>query len=281
MERKKGFLIIDEFERVEKVYNKGRYCVDWFTDGQNEYLFKKYDYLPVLNSYREKIYAKLATKLGMKNVGYDLAVYRGTYGVITKNCTNCETISMDQVIDNYKKKNSITSIFSEFLFNVQDLDNILTYLYGKESNYNRVEMHRNVMLYFYYQILSANMDLCSVNMSMEKSTFRLLPLYDFGSCGFVDLKNSSGDFFHFVFSNSRFLNYLLSALRDFLNYANPCEVEEFCMYLQTGLQISYASFIEEIEEETNIFIPDEVKSLVLKIANHFQNLDEEIQSFHR
>lgn len=109
MERKDGFLVIDDFDRIEKEYYKGRHCVGWFTDGQNDFLFKKYDYNTILNCYRELVYAKLATKLGMKNVGYDLAIYRGVYGVITKNCTSYETISMEQIINNYQKK-----IFSFF-----------------------------------------------------------------------------------------------------------------------------------------------------------------------
>lgn len=157
------------------------------------------------------------------------------------------------------------------------MDKILKNLYGNEPNYNAEEMHRNLMLYFHFQILSANPDLCSVNIDMEKCVFQLLPLYDFGSCGLVELRNTLGYSFHLQFSNEKFLNYPLSVLQDFLKHAKLDDIQEFQRYLEEGMSLSFNNFLEELEEEKNTFIPTEVRKLIFTIPKHFQNIQESIQ----
>lgn len=66
------------------------------------YLFKHYG--TTLSCYRELVYSRLATKIGIPNVGYDLAIYQGKRGVITKRCIKEIPLSMKAILTDYAKE---------------------------------------------------------------------------------------------------------------------------------------------------------------------------------
>ena len=75
MERKDGFLVIDDYKKLpsDDCISRGVYASCWL-QGKETYLFKHYG--TTLSCYRELVYSRLATKIGISNVGYDLAIYQ-------------------------------------------------------------------------------------------------------------------------------------------------------------------------------------------------------------
>lgn len=81
MERKKGYLAIDDLQKLEiNVEDIGGSCEGWYTDGEKEYLFKLEENIM---AYNELFYSILLRKIGLKTVEYDLAIKGKQKGVIT------------------------------------------------------------------------------------------------------------------------------------------------------------------------------------------------------
>ncbi len=283
MERKNGFLIVDDYKELpdDECIIRGRYADCWL-ENKEIYLFKKY--LNVLTCYREVIFSRFATKIGIPNVGYDLASRYGKLGVITKKCTEEIPTSMKQLLFEYikenfaNKKQEMFSNFYPILFNVETIENILKERYKDKKNFIFQEVHEDLMTKFISQFLLANCDLNTKNLDFEESKGKFLPLYDFGSCGIVHLKQWKGE--ENVFSlkwiyTEDTQEHPKKTLQTFLNTADSSEVDLFKMYLEKACAVSLDDLFEELESEMHAFFPNEAKMLQRRIEFHLNDLQKQ------
>ena len=83
IENKNNFLQ-NQQKNSEKIDKKstGFFSVGWYTDGTDEYLFKREE---ELNAYRELFYSRVLKQLGLLVAEYDLAILDNQKGIISKN----------------------------------------------------------------------------------------------------------------------------------------------------------------------------------------------------
>lgn len=273
MERKNGFLIVDDYKKLpnDACISRGVYANCWL-ENQDTYLFKSY--AKSLDCYREVVYSRIATKIGIPNVGYDLASYKGNLGVITKKCTNEVPISMEEILAFVEKVISNFFNHSPFsLLNIETIDYIMEQRYQKKENFLLEEFHKDLLIKFISSILFANYDLNANNLDFIESICKLLPLYDFGNCGKIQFSGFKGGYNFFCLK--RFFTDDISehpniTLQTFLKRAPKWEVDLFYEYLEKSCSLSLDDMYVEIESDFGTFMPSDVLILKKSIANDFQ-----------
>ena len=276
MERKNGFLIIDDYKKLpsDDCISRGVYASCWLED-KDIYLFKHYGTL--LSCYRELIYSFFATKIGILNVGYDLASYRGKKGVITKKCTKETPLSLKLFLLEHLKEQYTTldeEIMYRKLFRVDTILSLLQNKYKENCAFIFKEVHKDLLIKFISSVLFANPDLNAKNLDFNESFCQFLPLYDFGSCGrgidYNDFKGGENYFSLKWIGTEDIEEHPAVTLKNFLKCAEVWEVELFKEYLEYACTSSMKELQEEIENAIGIFLPEGAQSLKRDITKHLQ-----------
>lgn len=280
MERENGFLVMDDYKRLLDRSN-GRNFYGWFETDEGIFLFKTGR---ILSCYKEIIYSKLALQVGVPTVGYDLAIHKGSKGVITKKCTKNKPITLKQILSNFleedltyyqklvwdKQLGTYDDCYA--LFDVESISRVLNHVYKDHPNYIEEQIEQNLFIRFIFQILFANNDLGAENLELEEDNLQFLPLYDFENCDCVHYESFKGGYNFFLLK--RFNTYDIKehpniTLKTFLERADRKEVETFKMYLEKLQAVSLNRLFKSIEEETGAKMPEECQQLKRKITQNF------------
>ncbi len=268
MERKDGFLVIDDYKKLpdDDCISRGVYANCWLED-KDIFLFKHYG--TILSCYRELVYSRFATKIEIPNVGYDLAVYKGKKGVITKRCTKNNPLSIKNLLMDYlvNYKNCEKETLYYRMLNIDTLLSLLKNRYKENTSFVFDKVYQNLLIKFISSILFANPDLNAKNLDFDEEICQFLLLYDFGSCGrdinYNDFKGGEN-----YFTLKRFFTYDTkehpkTTLEKFLKRADTWEVELFYEYLERACTCS-----KEIESDLGVFLPLGAQSLKKDIVKH-------------
>ena len=197
IKRKNGFLDLDSHFKnkdIKKFVKKSSYNDNhrWIIIGENLYYFKP-AYFPT----KELVASRLAKEVGFDTVLYDLALYNGKYGVISKSFKRegYKYVPMNKILNKFYQDNpglnyemglkkdweSKTPTPSlKYMTNLMTFWQALEYYFGKEQQEDiKVIMDELVRRYFFYIIIN-NFDNLSRNFEIEisKTGIKLAPMYD-------------------------------------------------------------------------------------------------------
>ena len=278
MERRNGFLIVDDYKKLpdDECVKRGRHVECWL-ENKEVYLFKSYP--NVLSCYKEVVFSRFATKIGIPNVGYDLASRYGKFGVITKKCTEEIPISIKKLILEYIKIHNL-DIRKNYpkLLNIDSIEQILKEKYKEKKNFSIQNNHKDLIIKYISQFLLANCDINYKNLDFEEEKGKFLLLYDFGSCGTIQMEQGKGreNFFSLkrFYTENKEENPKI-ALQTFLNNADRSEVYLFKMYLENACTVSLNDFFAELNSEISAFFPTETEILQRRIELHLNDLQKQ------
>lgn len=289
MNRINGYRNIGEYQKVNKKVEESLYAKAWYTDGKEEYLFKKEGYL---TAYKELFYSIFLRYLNMSSVEIDLAVLGRNFGIISKNYnpTHFPCYSIEYILDKYwteiirrineEQQYHLVKILSyEQCYNLKRLPEIIGWFLNKHHLKFGKEIYNECLKQFIVQIIGGNIDLRAQNMEIyieEKAKFS--PFYDFGSYGEINLKKHHN--FPFRFQNRPMLEGEKvspeKTIRNFLKNANKEDIEMFKEYLELAKIAGSKTDIifREMQEQISQEIPDKLK-LILKnrLVNNIENMD--------
>lgn len=286
MKRVNGFLNIDGYfiknyktkypkELISKI-DDNHYTIN--IDGTNCF-FKKTKY-----PYTELIAYELATYLGIEATPYDLALFQNMYGVISKDFkkANCEYVSGQDILFKYARmaKNIkslenmglISNEYNQFPENAPysyNINNLEVIWQALDQRYNGSEDIKSVMnqivLYFIFNILSAQSDGMAQNWVLEESdTVKMVPLFDNELCFKIDSKNGYPKLnlctnFNDVGKGS------YKILDEFLKVSSTEYIELFiCKYKMLSLD-SFLEILQRVEEKIECVIPEKIKKEYIDI----------------
>lgn len=278
MERRNGFLIVDDYKKLpdDECVKRGRHVECWL-ENKEVYLFKSYP--DVLSCYKEVVFSRFATKIGIPNVGYDLASRYGKLGVITKKCTEEVPTSIKKLILEYIKIHNL-DIRKNYpkLLNITSIEKILKEKYKEKKNFSIQDNHKDLIIKYISQFLLANGDITDKNLDFEEKKGKFIQLYDFGSCGTIQMEQGKGreNFFSLkrFYTENKEENPKI-ALQTFLNNADRSEVYLFKMYLENACTVSLNDFFAELNSEISAFFPIETEILQRRIELHLNDLQKQ------
>ncbi len=281
MKKVKGYYVLDNLKKMDKEI-MGFFSNGWYTDGVNEYLFKREI---GMRAYNELFYSKLLQQLGLKAAEYDLAVLGNERGVISKNynVVGNLTVTVEEVLAKYIKEDTILERRREQkkLYNLENLPGIIR-KYCQERNwlYNE-KLEEDLLLQFIIQIILGNGDLQSRNIEIqydeERQQLNLSPFYDLAYYGDIDVYNESGWSaltYHFL---EKYYEPVEDArpfrvIKNFLKKADRKHVELLREYLERLEQIDLARIIMEIEERTENVMENESYHLLFSLKRNLKDV---------
>lgn len=257
MERKNGYIVIDDWKKIKRKIN-GEFAKGWFTDGINEYIYKMG--LTELERYKELFYALIIRELGLKSPENDLAKRKNSLGIISKNYNpkHNESYMLEEILPNNQK------------YNLRDLPNeIAKFCIQKDWKYSLENIKENLLTQFIIQIILGNWDLESRNMEIEydkeKKETLFSPFYDFTFYGYIDFYNKEECY---AFCDQNYNNIkerkAKNSFENFLNHASSSEIELLKMYFEKFKRISLTKNIRTIGEKTEKEVPIEIKYELIK-----------------
>lgn len=256
MQRINGYLNMGELKKLNKEIAPSLYAKSWYTDGENEYLFKlENNYI----AYKELFYSHFMKRVGFPCVEVDLAVIGNKFGIMTKNynLNHLQVYSVQKILDKYwdeiirqineeHKHFLIPTVYNAYEFNLKRLPNIIDVFLIENEN-----------------VKNPNMEII-----IEEEKTRFSPLFDFGGYGEIS-------FYRKKIVPYRFQNQIIKegeivspkeTLKRFLKTANKQEIEIFREYLEKAREetTKINEIEQEIEEKIGIFLPDDITSYVRK-----------------
>lgn len=279
MERENGYLIIDGFQRINRVPPYlGDFCDGWYTDGYSNNLFKLQD---ILMSYRELFYPFILQKLKIPTVKNDLAKRENSYGILSKDYTanklNVRNVAF--IIYDYYKHFKLETV----PYYVIGLKNALVW-YCMINNFVFDEQSKKELLErFIMQILLGNSDLKASNMETytENSVLRFSPCYDFGLCGTIDLKNTDKKGYKLQYKMLDNYDKIPAkvTIEYFLTHAQKREIELFKEYLTSIQKIYVDDIFELIKEQTKYNVPEGVQIVLKKeLKENLENINSIVKN---
>lgn len=280
MQRINGYLNMGELKKLNKEIAPSLYAKSWYTDGENEYLFKlENNYI----AYKELFYSHFMKRVGFPCVEVDLAMIGNKFGIMTKNynLNHLQVYSVQKILDKYwdeiirqineeHKHFLIPTVYNAYEFNLKRLPNIIDVFLIENENVKNPNTENGCLLQFIAQVIGSNTDLRATNMEIiieeEKAIFS--PLFDFGGYGEIS-------FYRKKIVPYRFQNQIIKegeivspkeTLKRFLKTANKQEIEIFREYLEKAREetTKINEIEQEIEEKIGIFLPDDITSYVRK-----------------
>lgn len=187
MERKDGFIVLDEQQEIkrhqmqERDYGSNDHL--WFSIDGKEYFYKQYK--DVSKCYNELFCEEIAKALNISTATYDLAMYNGKTGIISKNYnpTHQNEIHILTLIkETYQNADMYFSMPKKFS-NLETIWNVLEYHYFNHPH--RQEIVKNIMKgvvdSFILQLCTGNTDLHARNLVIiEDENPHLAPNFDYG-----------------------------------------------------------------------------------------------------
>ena len=266
MKRSNGFLLLDDEKMISFRDFSNSY---WFILNNVKYFFKKCDTLNTC--YSELFFSELAKCLLIPTVSYDLAIYSGMYGVISKNFnTNCaKEVYLEEILKKFYNEvivnNQDDFINEMFLENTHNLDDIwlaLDYYYAdKDVVKNLMEQ---IVDSFILQICTGNRDMHYKNLViLEDEEIHLAPNFDYGLCGHVVFEEGVRENYNLQVSPLVFSlkNTPKVTILDFFNLSSSEYKERFIE--KVNLMPDGSFIIENIERRIGVSIHSEIKESLL------------------
>lgn len=248
MERKNGYLILDDLKQIEKE-KSGHHICFWFSDKEQEYFFKVVNQKAQL---KELFYSTLLLENGYDAAKCDLATFQNQQGIVspTLNPNNFPSFTLEKIIDKYLKTDKYKN---QKLYNLEKINELLE-LEAKDQNcfYSNIQKRR-LLLYFIMQILLGNSDLRSSNLEiMIKNEIVLFPFYDFELCGEITLKlyEYFKNYLLKYDSKNRYRETPLMTLQIFLEEGSREEIEYFRENLSILRSVKPHKIFKICEEKT-------------------------------
>ena len=176
-----GFVILDDSKEIQNnLINKGRKAKTWLSFEGNSYLFKtdasNYEIWAELLSY------ELGKQCKLDMAEYDLGIYKGQYGVISKNFLNQDEFIMSgevmlefaQKIMYDNNKDKVTNSIEDIIGLLKKLSAIL------ENKYSNDKIVEPLIKMWAFDGLIMESDRNPSNWSIieKNNEFRLSPMYD-------------------------------------------------------------------------------------------------------
>ncbi len=187
MKRKDGFIILDEQQEItrpqdqERDYGSNEHL--WFSINGEEYFYKQYQDLSAC--YTELFCEEIAKSLNIPTATYDLAIYKGQTGIISKNYnpTHKNEVHILTLIKEIYKNKDMAHNMPKKVSNLETIWNVLEYHYF--DNPHRHEIVENIMKgvvdSFILQLCTGNTDLHVRNLVIiEDENPHLAPNFDYG-----------------------------------------------------------------------------------------------------
>ena len=278
MERRNGFLLLKNYKLLDKEVNQG--CsyfyntsfLQWMEIENEEYLFKS-GITPYVN-FSELLGEQIALSVDIPTVHYDLAKYKGKFGVISNNYNpdHKKEVLLSYILEKYFSQVICSGqidydgiIFSNQLHNLENIWAALEYYYNDNKNKQHIvsSLMFQIIDSFILQILQGNADLHSGNIVILDGELPCLAAnFDYGQIGLIDLTSSL----------------------DVNNY--KMDVTTFSFYKQYSPQKTIKNFLEISDPLFQYYffrkvemLPD-IEYLIEKIEIQIQNkLDENIRDY--
>lgn len=257
-----GRIILDNFYKQDK-YIEGRKDKIWLSDGKDLYLFKT----GAINYevYAELISSELAKQAGLEAATYDLAIYKGETGVVTKSFLKKGDliVSGADILKDGEKLAKINNIDIPMGYNA--LDCIISSLNLRYSFINIEEIVTSLIKLWCFDILISESDRNSTNWGIisNREGIKIAPVYDSSTMAF--LNNDISTYMNRMYSYDTLIR-LLDAIKISMSYKKELEnksiLEQFSMLCQENLvfvenimdsllQIDVDLAIKNIEERHN------------------------------
>lgn len=253
MKRKNGYIILKDYQVIsEKSEWSLGSIYEWIRMDGKEYMYKAEKEEDAL---RELFWSFVLERIKVDHISYDLAIYDGTTGVISKNYNeNNNIILLYEIIEEYQKQSSYHS------FNIQQLKQIFTWYFQHQ---NRTNLIAGSTLQFIIQILCGNTDLHSRNFTIKNETIPAVgPLFDYGDYGKIDWNGKNNTFI--LKANPIATNNPTLIFKNFLCSAKPNEMKLFYHYLQQMKKINANHLLEQIEESIKRILEEDIKKTLTR-----------------
>ncbi len=286
MERKKGYLIIDDLQKLEiNVEDIGGSCEGWYTDGEKKYLFKLEENIM---AYNELFYSILLRKIGLKTVEYDLAMKGKQKGVITTNYkTNpCPSFTVEDIFKECIPFQDERR-YSYYLEKI--VETIRVFCKQRHFKYGGGVLEKDILTQYAIQILLGNRDLRATNMEFYfENKLKMAPFYDFGYYGYInpvletnqnnnenrDCEEKPKQTYRLSYNR---VTYSLSAAQEFayfLKKGKRKEIVLFKEYLERLKEVNLNGILKEIKEQTEHNIPKQTKEILLyQVTSNLEDIE--------
>lgn len=285
MKRINGFLDIDDYFLTKESNDdikEGNNGVDyWINIDGTEYYFKLTE-----NPYIELICYEIAKFLGINAAFYDLAIFKGVKGVISKSyCRDgCNYVSGNQILKDYlRKKNNIQYLKQMGLkeknvyLNIylpRDINNLEVIWQAIEERYADLKIDidinkimNDIILLFIFNILTCQNDGMPQNWELEESEngVSLVPVFDNEFClklndfGVASCKLTTN------FNDNYQNNYLI--IEEFLKISS---IEYINLFLEKFNMLTIDVFLDLInivEKRIGSVIPSDLKMEYMHVFN--------------
>ena len=274
-----GYLDLDRVENLSLLSSsKGK----WFSISGCQYYFK-YSSEP----YKELIGYYAANLLGLDAVYYDLAIYRGESGVISKSFyRDCcyyidgKKLLGDYYIKSFNKDISFQSCFDFIL--CQSMNNLEMIWCALEDRYQdkmcvRTLMNEFVLMYI-YSVIMGDVDKNPMNWCIEEgSIVKLVPLFDHGGILLSSYLNPS-----FTSEVSSYSESTYDSLEKFLRHSDSFFVYLFMDKFKALDMDAFQSIFNFIEKQIGCSISLDDKNMYLDIYScHRDKIKDVIKKLER
>ena len=281
MRRVNGYYSLENMKKIDKK-STGFFSVGWYTDGTDEYLFKREE---ELNAYRELFYSRVLKQLGLLVAEYDLAILDNQKGIISKNY-NIEhnpSFTIEEIFDEICFKKTINRLrYEKEKYNLENLPSAIKEFCREKKWFYNSEIEKDIFLQFIIQILLGNGDLQSRNLEVQynikNQELKLSPFYDLAFFGNVPIFSDLGRWSNkYCFLERIYERYddnrPFIIIKNFLQTSSETQIEILKEYLEKLEQMNYQKIVKNIEEQTEKKIEDNMKKeMVRSLTRNLQDI---------
>ena len=281
MERISGFIDLDRLEKEEKIkiVRDGR--IHSFKFNNEKYYVKECEYvLP----YSELLAEELLKDFHLACAEYDLAIYNGKKGVISKNChkENVNYISGNEIIreytqylDNNNKDSSKANNSLETLWNA------LLYRYRNDPKKEEIVFHLmdKIVHLFIFDLLTGQQDRNNSNYEIMEGygPINLAPIYDNGG---ILRKNARNPEIRLVVDQDT--NYKMEKeIEKFIKYSDEAYTDKINDSLWLISEDNLEKAFKKIEDKIDCKLDDEIKREYINLFKIHKEKIEKIIGNHK
>ena len=260
MIKEEGYIVLDKYNCNSIIKNKKtKREVYFFNIDDIDYVFKPTEY-----RYNELFASICAKEIGIDALEYDLAIYKGKKGVISKNYKKdgAKYISGKEILNNFYSDNKkfLKDLDSSInIYKTNNLEHIWLALeyYYKDYKNNIPDIMNSIVDLYMFSLLINDSDKHYSNWEVEEynNNIKLVPIYDnerafmFGDES-LSLNVSSDNFYE---------NPYDSSLKTFLSISDKYYVDRFINFYNILYSDGqFDNIISKIESLTKTKIPCEI-----------------------
>lgn len=173
MRNKNGCLILDGCEELERL-EKGRKEKCWLKFNNKEYLFKTG--ASGYEIWAELISSELAKQCNLNTADYDLAIYKGNYGVVTPSFL----IDGDIILsgEDLYKYSQLLNPNMKFDNSIENIINILRTCTSRDYDIERIRLQLTRIWLFDGLIYESDRNFSNWSIIINGNNIRMAPIYD-------------------------------------------------------------------------------------------------------